>query len=361
MLEKVTFNKKPMKKAVYKEQWDELLAKLVVLQQQAHNEGVGLVVLFEGWNGAGKGSRISDLMYHLDARSTGVYVGLDLDPDTEREFVGRECGVTGFYPIMQPFWKALGERNSITFYDRGWYTAVIQHMLYNAPAKLLLPKKEERHYLDSVHDFEQQLVADGYVVVKFFVHMTKKAQVERLQRLHDDPVTRWRVTEKKLESHHGYETAYELYDRLLERSDYDFAPWVLLNGEDKRRTNLTIASTLVDALERALARKEADDVLKASLAAREKADALLAEERAVEEAAAAEAAGAVPAPATQPGRGMLAGVALARAEAQAASEDGVLALPQTGDENDIAFSIALLLGALAAVGAAVALRNMRRQ
>ena len=319
MLEKVTFNKKPMKKAVYKEQWDELLAKLVVLQQQAHNEGVGLVVLFEGWNGAGKGSRISDLMYHLDARSTGVYVGLDLDPDTEREFVGRECGVTGFYPIMQPFWKALGERNSITFYDRGWYTAVIQHMLYNAPAKLLLPKKEERHYLDSVHDFEQQLVADGYVVVKFFVHMTKKAQVERLQRLHDDPVTRWRVTEKKLESHHGYETAYELYDRLLERSDYDFAPWVLLNGEDKRRTNLTIASTLVDALERALARKEADDVLKASLAAREKADALLAEERAVEEAAAAEAAGAVPAPATQPGRGMLTGVALARAEAQAAA------------------------------------------
>ena len=45
-----------------------------------------------------------------------------------------------------------------------------------------------------------------------------------------EKLTRWRVTEKKLESHHGYETAYELYDRLLERSDYDFAPWVLLNG-----------------------------------------------------------------------------------------------------------------------------------
>ena len=56
MLEKVKFNKKPMKKAEYKEQWDELLAKLVVLQQQAHNEGVGLVVLFEGWNGAGRQS-----------------------------------------------------------------------------------------------------------------------------------------------------------------------------------------------------------------------------------------------------------------------------------------------------------------
>ncbi|MCI8424585.1 MAG: polyphosphate--AMP phosphotransferase [Adlercreutzia sp.] len=317
MLEQVKFHKKKMKRARYKEEWDALLARLVVLQQQAHREGVGLVVLFEGWNGAGKGSRISDLMYNLDARSTGVYVGLDLDPDYEREFAGRAWDVTGYYPLMQPFWKALGERNSITFYDRGWYSAVTQHMLYNAPAKLLLPKDEERHYLDSIHDFEQQLVSDGYVVVKFFVHMTKEAQVERLQRLHDDPVTRWRVTDKKLESHHGYETAYELYDRLLERSDYPFAPWVLLNGEDKRRTNLTIARTLVESLEEALKRKEAESVLKSAFASQQAASELIAEEQAVEEAAAEEAAPSAPAAATPAGRGMLTGVKLARAQAKA--------------------------------------------
>ena len=79
MLETVDFNQKKLPKAAYKQEWDELIEKLVVLQQQAHNAGVGLVVLFEGWNGAGKGSRISDLMYNLDARSTGVYVGLDLE------------------------------------------------------------------------------------------------------------------------------------------------------------------------------------------------------------------------------------------------------------------------------------------
>ena len=313
MLEKVDFSQKKMKKAAYKEQWDALLAKLVVLQQRAHNEGVGLVVLFEGWNGAGKGSRISDLMYNLDARSTGVYVGLDLDPETEREFAGREMGVTGYYPIMQDFWKALGERNSITFYDRGWYSAVTQHMLHNAPAKLLLPKDEERHYLDSIHDFERQLVADGYIVVKFFVHMTKEAQVERLQRLHDDPVTRWRVTDKKLHSHHGYEAAYELYDRLLERSDYPFAPWVLLNGEDRRRSNITIAETLVEALERGLSQKEANDALRSAFSARQ------AEFEASVDAAASTMMGDVAAVEVRPGRGMLTGTALARARAQAAA------------------------------------------
>ena len=107
MLEKVTFNKKPMKKAVYKEQWDELLAKLVVLQQQAHNEGVGLVVLFEGWNGAGKGSRISDLMYNLDARATSVYVTEDLDVEAARAFGADKALADQYRPLLDNWVKYL--------------------------------------------------------------------------------------------------------------------------------------------------------------------------------------------------------------------------------------------------------------
>ena len=314
MLEKVKFNKKPMKKAEYKEQWDELLAKLVVLQQQAHNEGVGLVVLFEGWNGAGKGSRISDLMYHLDARSTGVYVGLDLDPDTEREFVGRECGVTGFYPIMQPFWKALGERNSITFYDRGWYSSSVERMLLteagddplleddacddkkrkhgdehcgkgkkSRAAEAAAFARDERRArsidraVESAAEFERQLVNDGYVLVKFFVHVREKMQRRRLERLYDDPATRWRVSEGKLASAADYPHAYRLYDRLLSRSDFSFAPWTLINGEEKRSANLKIAETLCEALERALEAPEDEDAKAAAEAAAANSDKALAE------------------------------------------------------------------------------------
>lgn len=223
MLEKVKFNKKPMKKAEYKEQWDELLAKLVVLQQQAHNEGVGLVVLFEGWNGAGKGSRISDLMYHLDARSTGVYVGLDLDPDTEREFVGRECGVTGFYPIMRPSGRpwasatpsrstiAAGTRRSPAHaLQRAGQAAASQER--GAPLLGLRPRLRAAACV--------RWLRGGEVLRAYDQESAGRALAAAARR----PGDRWRVTEKKLESHHGYETAYELYDRLLERSDYDFCP-----------------------------------------------------------------------------------------------------------------------------------------
>ena len=295
MLESVDFSLEPLSKEEYKPRRDELMQRLVILQQQARQAGVGLVVLFEGWNGAGKGSRISDLMYNLDARATTVYVTPDLDTEAVRSFAGTADGVTGFYPLMQEFWKALGPRGDITFYDRGWYTAAMQQMLCRErDERLRIPatkasgkadkdkdkKKKKakadepgnggfavevaeqaseerridtlRRYLNSSADFEHQLVDDGYVVVKFFVHVTAEAQQARLQRLHDDPSTRWRVSEEKLESTLQYNEAYRLYDNLLEGSDFSYAPWHLVNGEDKRRANIQIAETLVKALEDAL-------------------------------------------------------------------------------------------------------------
>lgn len=276
MLEKIDFTQEPLQKEAYKTKRDALMEKLVVLQQQAREKGVGLVVLFEGWNGAGKGSRISDLMYNLDARATSVYVTENMDIKDARAFAGAENGVTGFYPVMQEFWKSLGQRGTITFYDRGWYTAALQHMLYTEFGKLKLTGKkkdreiqravtmaiaearEERHvdtlrqYLTSAEDFERQLVDDGYVVVKFFVHVTEDAQRKRLTRLHDDPATRWRVPEEKLARIGNYKEAYSLYNSLLEGSNFDYAPWHLVNGEDKRCANVQIAETLVQALESAL-------------------------------------------------------------------------------------------------------------
>ena len=277
MLETVDFSLEPRPKEEYKARRDELMERLVVLQQQARNQGVGLVVLFEGWNGAGKGSRISDLMYHLDARATSVYVTENLDVKAARAFPGAKHGVTGFYPTMQEFWEALGMRGTITFYDRGWYTSAVQRMLYaeygqlsiggsktdkdqkKAVAAAIAEARDERHidtlrrYLTSAADFEKQLVDDGYLVVKFFVHVTKEAQKKRLTRLHDDPATRWRVGKDKLATIGNYEEAYRLYDNLLEGSDFSYAPWHLLNGEDKRRANIQIAETLVGALTDALA------------------------------------------------------------------------------------------------------------
>ena len=281
MLETIDWGAPRPDKAAYKQEHDALMRRLVVLQQRAVSESAGLVVLFEGWNGAGKGSRISDLMYHLDARATSVYVPADVDAGALRDFAGYRRGVESFYPMMEEFWQALGERGHITFYDRGWYTKATQLMMARDEAELMLPTGGTRHYLESISDFEEQLHEDGYTVVKFFVHVSKKAQKKRLQALRDDAATRWRVPEGKLASTADYDRAYKLFDRLLEGSDYAFAPWVLVNGEDKRSANLLIARTLVHALEQALTRKRAGDAQAAELRVEQdrRADAALARMR----------------------------------------------------------------------------------
>ncbi len=278
MLETVDFSQETLPKEEYKARRDELMSELVVLQQQARSAGVGLVVLFEGWNGAGKGSRISDLMYNLDARATTVHVTENLDVSEEIAFPGAPQGVTGYFPMMQQFWKALGMRGTITFFDRGWYTTAMQRMLYSEfgsgtikhgkNGKIKHPKasiaaavKEaaKQRNISSLHaalasttDFERQLTDDGYIVVKFFVHVTRERQKARLTKLRQDPATAWRVSDGKLDTLGRYEEAYKLYDNLLEGSNLPFAPWHLINGEDKRRANLQIAETLVEALKGAL-------------------------------------------------------------------------------------------------------------
>ena len=101
MLERIDFSAPKMSKDNYKSRYKELIEKLVVLQQEARIKGIGLVVLLEGWVGAGKGSRISDLMYELDARATSVHVTENIDIEEARDFSGRPWGTSGFFPSMQ--------------------------------------------------------------------------------------------------------------------------------------------------------------------------------------------------------------------------------------------------------------------
>ena len=275
MLEKVDFNAEKLTREEYKPLYKDLISKLIVLQQRARSAGVGLVVLFEGWGGAGKGSRISDLMYELDARATSVHVTEDFDMAAAAQFAGREWGVSDYFPVMQQFWKALGQRGDITFYDRGWYSAGIDQALFeltNGEGRSAVDKLAERgvgedwtavardefhtnvvaSYQRIAHNFERMLVDDGYLVIKLFVHVSKESQKKRLKRLHENPSTAWRVSEEKLAQTKLYDSAYKLYDQLLERTNFDFAPWTVVNGEDKRAANIQIATTLINAIESAL-------------------------------------------------------------------------------------------------------------
>lgn len=283
MLDTVRLGSQKVSKKEYKVRFKELINKLVVLQQEAKRQELGVVVLFEGWKGAGKGSRISDLLYHLDARDTSVYVTEDFEGEEAENVLSEEFGSTGYFPVMQQFWKALGQRGSMTFYDRGWYSVAAQHVINMLPKKGKLSKKEraavEAHtarMLPSIEDFETQLCNDGYLVIKFFLHISEQTQRERLVGLYSDPATKWRVTQSDLEQLEHYSQSYRVYDEMLKRSNFKAAPWILLDASDHRRVNLSVAQTLVTALERELSRPKNNAALEAEAKAKENSAAAVA-------------------------------------------------------------------------------------
>ncbi|ACV21243.1 polyphosphate:AMP phosphotransferase [Slackia heliotrinireducens] len=256
MIEQVDLTR-ALSKEEYKAPYDDLIAKLIVLQQRAKQENIGVVILMDGWQGSGRGSRIGDLLYNLDARLTNVHVLSDLDKREVEYFDSLGSGVTGYKPIMQEFWEDLGMRGTMTIYEQGWYAAA-RRRLGSVPVD-----QRPAAVLETVGEFERQLADNGYVVIKFFVHVSEKSKNKRIKQLLSDPNTAWRVKDDKGIGEEDYDEAYKVFDQILSKSDYDYAHWVLVNGEDKRDANLTIAKTLVVELEKAL-NKEVDPAAKAA-------------------------------------------------------------------------------------------------
>ena len=267
MLETVNLDAPKVEKEESKARFKAAIDKLVVLQQRARSEKMGVVVLFEGWKGAGKGSRISDIIYHLDARATSVHVTEEMSQQEIDQVMSDDFSATGFYPFLQQFWKALGSRGDMTFYDRGWYSIVAQYLCEHPHFKHLFKSsgsdpeataeinRTTQHALNSIQSFESQLQANGYLVVKFFLHFSKESQRKRLEDLRDDEATRWRVNDRDMKLLDDYDEMYDLYDRLLRNSNFGSCEWVLLNAEDKRTVNMTVVETLVQVMEGELNRR----------------------------------------------------------------------------------------------------------
>lgn len=233
-----------------KKKLDELAERLALLQQQAKMAGLPIVVLFEGWGSAGKGSRISDLVVALDPRLFKVF--------TTEDPVGYENRL----PFMSRFWSKLEPHGTMTIFNQAYYDALARAIIDRMPEKsqveigLSVPQSPVDDavstFMNYIQSIESQMAEDGYLIVKFFLHITKEEQRKRFVNLMLDADTSWRVTADDIRQFQRYEDYYRVYSRLLESSNVAHAPWTLINAQDKHCANLEIMQTLVDSIGRAL-------------------------------------------------------------------------------------------------------------
>ena len=233
MLENVIFDtgaEKQEIKDTLKSEVKRLGERLSVLQQDIKKNDIPVIVLFEGWGAAGKGSFIGKTILNLDPRGSHTFNTTKPTEEEKRK------------PFMNRFWCDIPQNGEITFFDRGWYFEY---------------SKENNK---QIKIFERQLRDNGYLVIKIFLHITKEEQKARLDKLLASKNTAWRVSKKDLKENKNYEKNFKKYDEMLEMTNTEYAPWNVVSSMNKTEAMHDILSIIVENIESRLKSNDSDRI-----------------------------------------------------------------------------------------------------
>ena len=193
------------------------------------------VVLVNGVDGAGKGETVNLLNEWMDPRHI-VSHAFDAPTEEERE-----------RPFMWRFWRALPPKGKIGILFGNWYSEPLRNRVFKQTKKAELDQR-----LDEINRFEAMLVREGVLLIKFWFHLTRAAQKQRLKALEKNAETRWRVTERDWLFFKNYDRFHNVAERMLRHTSTGEAPWIIVDGSDPRYRSLLVGRTLLEAIQRRL-------------------------------------------------------------------------------------------------------------
>lgn len=195
-----------------------------------------VLILIGGVDGAGKGETVNLLNEWMDPRHIVTHAfGPPTDEEAQR-------------PPMWRFWRALPPKGRIGVLFGSWYTEpIVARAMGRTSASALLRSMVEIRHL------ERMLSAEGVLILKFWFHLSKAAQKKRLEALHDDPDTRWRVTATDWERFKRYDRFRKVSAEALRETSTGEAPWTIVDGTQANYRALTVGTHLLEALQARLA------------------------------------------------------------------------------------------------------------
>jgi polyphosphate:AMP phosphotransferase len=197
-----------------------------------------VVIIIGGVDGAGKGETVNILNEWMDPRHIHTHAFGEMS-DEERE-----------RPRMWRYWRALPPKGRIGILFGAWHTDPIVNRVLGktGDAQMELAMEEVAH-------FERMLADEGVLLLKFWFHLSKKAQKKRLQALAADPKTSWRVTDSDWQRYKLYDRFRRISERALRETSTAYAPWIVVEGSDPNYRYLTVGRVVLDAIKKRLAGK----------------------------------------------------------------------------------------------------------
>jgi len=220
-----------MSKKKYYDELARLQVELVKLQAWIKQNGIKVVVLFEGRDAAGKGGVIKRITQRLNPRIAKVVA---LGTATERE-------KTQWW--FQRYVAELPAAGEMVLFDRSWYNKALVE-----PVMGFCTEKEYREYLRSCPEFERMLVRSGIILIKYWFSVSDEEQERRFKARNHDPVKRWKLSPMDLESRRRWIEYSIAKDRMFAATDIKQAPWYVVNADIKRHARLNCIRHLLSML-----------------------------------------------------------------------------------------------------------------
>ncbi len=212
--------------------------RLSVLQMKIKEHKLPVLVLAEGWGAAGKGSTLGAVIKNIDPRFFNL---ASMSSPTEEE---------KRRPFLYRYFIQIPEAGKFTFLDSGWADEVVRAKLTGE-----LKGKEYSNKIDSIKRFERQLTDNGYLVIKFFFHISRKEQKERIEKLLSGKDTAWRVSEHDKWQNKHYEECLDMFSEYMSDTNMPSAPWYIIDAGKKKWALLQVLEILCRGIEVALQNK----------------------------------------------------------------------------------------------------------
>ena len=211
----------------------DLRALLITLQQKIRDAKIPVVIVIEGMSASGKGTMLSKLVEGLDSRAYSTH------PIRKRNCVEKE------YPPMWRYWTQMPSRGNIALFCSSWYGDLNKERFASADLNDdTLPKR-----LNEIISMESQLICDGTLILKFFLHISQQEQHDRLKKMEQKKSTAWQVDDHDHEQNKRYDEYMEGMDNLMSITNLKGAPWYVIDATDLKACAYQMYQTVIQAFE----------------------------------------------------------------------------------------------------------------
>ena len=222
----------------YEAKLDKLQKKIEKLHGELYRRRIPVVLGFEGWDAGGKGGAIKRLTAKMDAR------GYAVNPTASPNDIEKA------HHYLWRFWRAMPKAGHVAIFDRTWYGRVMVERIEG-----FCTKEEWQRGYKEINDMEKDLCDAGAIVIKFWMHIDKDEQERRFKERQENPEKQWKITDEDWRNREKWDQYEDAVNEMLLRTSTDYAPWVVVEGNDKYYARVKVLKTVVDAIEERLKEK----------------------------------------------------------------------------------------------------------